>query len=324
MTEPTRTLEPRAVLVAEALTHGPIRSVEQAQPPALPGFYAWWINSDALDEFQPAVPIACPPTAPRGFGLLYIGISPSSAEGNETIASRVDYHANGKVLRSTLRYSLASLLPRLHLRPVGTTPNGKKPELHDELALTTWIKMHLGVTWAIDEEPWQPGLESRVIHLLRPPLNGTHSKHPFRFTVKEARGALLRSARQRNARGSAPRTSTKSAGRKRLEVPPATDSKRDSGYALYSQRLTANDLSTGIVRVPRATKSVFPSEPAQVTVVLRGKTVSASWNPRVGPDRERSGVLRVGSGLLAQLVSEGAILIVSKANDGSIGLNLFG
>ena len=66
-----------------------------------------------------------------------------------------------------------------------------------------------------------------------------------------------------------------------------------------TQRVTAADINAGQIRIPSVntakTKSLFPSEPSTVTVVLRGHTLNCDWNPRMGPDRERSGVLRIGA-----------------------------
>jgi hypothetical protein len=57
------------------------------------------------------------------------------------------------------------------------------------------------------------------------------------------------------------------------------------------------------------TKWLFPSAKGLVDVTLRGQALSASWDPRMGPDRERSGVLRVGP-VLRQLVEEDVVLEV--------------
>jgi hypothetical protein len=61
-----------------------------------------------------------------------------------------------------------------------------------------------------------------------------------------------------------------------------------------TQRVTEADLRAGQIRIPISTptKSLFPSEKVPLRVVLRGAALDARWDPRMGPDRERSGVLR--------------------------------
>lgn len=77
-----------------------------------------------------------------------------------------------------------------------------------------------------------------------------------------------------------------------------------------TQRVTANDIATGQVRVPRRTKTIFPRDKAELDVVLRGTALRATWDPRLVP-RERSGVIRVGRAALGSKVSEEEVLTVS-------------
>lgn len=84
-----------------------------------------------------------------------------------------------------------------------------------------------------------------------------------------------------------------------------------------TQRVTAADLRAGQIRIPSIgsapTKSLLPSMKGTIDVTLRGRALRASWDPRMGPDRERSGVLRVGP-VLRQLVDEDEMLEVSVHN----------
>ena len=95
---------------------------------------------------------------------------------------------------------------------------------------------------------------------------------------------------------------------------PSDDSHR-------TQRVTAVDLRNGRIRIPStatsSTKTVFPATRAAVEVVLRGRSVRGSWDPRMGPDRERSGVLRVGPAL-RDLVGEDDVLSASIGQGGKI------
>jgi HEPN domain-containing protein len=87
-----------------------------------------------------------------------------------------------------------------------------------------------------------------------------------------------------------------------------------------TQRITGGDREAGIVRVPQASKQHLPSERTTVNLVLRGSKLGlVRWDPRLGPDRERSGVLRVGREAAAAL-SEGTVLRITAA-DGAISLD---
>lgn len=89
-------------------------------------------------------------------------------------------------------------------------------------------------------------------------------------------------------------------------------------------RVTATDLESGRIRVPTRgsapTKSLLPSGKATLNVMLRGRSVSARWDPRMGPDRERSGVLRIDVGL-SDLVGEDEVLMVSEHGGGVFALD---
>lgn len=109
--------------------------------------------------------------------------------------------------------------------------------------------------------------------------------------------------------------------RKSAHDPPAPivpGSKSSSGASSRTQRMTAKDVDAGQIRVPAATKVFFPNERTEVTVALRGTRFQARWDPRNGPDRARSGVLRFGAGKLDRLVSENETLSVSRSANGVI------
>lgn len=88
-----------------------------------------------------------------------------------------------------------------------------------------------------------------------------------------------------------------------------------------TQRVTANDLRAGQIRLPRPAKRFFPSVKARVDLVLRGTRVEASYDPRLGPDRERSAVLRVGAERLRAEVREDEVLHVSRGLGGVVLLD---
>ena len=57
---------------------------------------------------------------------------------------------------------------------------------------------------------------------------------------------------------------------------------------------------------------------AYVTVVLRGWESSPQWRPRYGPDRERSGVLRIGRKELAARVAADEVLNITLGDSDRI------
>jgi hypothetical protein len=76
------------------------------------------------------------------------------------------------------------------------------------------------------------------------------------------------------------------------------------------------DLAAGIVRVPPSSKLLFPAERAMMTVALRGAFLQdVRWDPRLGPDRERSGVLGIGKQAASQLI-EGERLVIERVDGG--------
>jgi len=94
-----------------------------------------------------------------------------------------------------------------------------------------------------------------------------------------------------------------------------------SSTSYRTQRVTEADLRAGQIRIPVSTptKSLFPSERGNLTIVLRGKPLDARWDPRMGPDRERSGVIRVADKeTLRALVRPDEVLRVTVTADGNL------
>jgi hypothetical protein len=88
---------------------------------------------------------------------------------------------------------------------------------------------------------------------------------------------------------------------------------------LHSQRVTAADKRSGIIRFPKQAKILFPDAKSEVEVLLLGATVRGSYDPRTGPDRERSAVLRVGKNVLGS-VRTNERLTVSRGASGTVCL----
>jgi hypothetical protein len=98
----------------------------------------------------------------------------------------------------------------------------------------------------------------------------------------------------------------------RTETAPASE---------LSQPVTAVDKQNGRIRIPRAAKSLLPPTKADIEVLLRDTRISSSYDPRIGPDRERSGVLRVGKDVLDRLVHVGERLRITRGRGGVVRLS---
>lgn len=85
-----------------------------------------------------------------------------------------------------------------------------------------------------------------------------------------------------------------------------------------TQRVTLKDIERGQIRIPASstakTKSCFPKQKTNIRVQVKGHELEGKWDPRMGPDRERSGVLRLG-GRLHELVTENEVLYFVHALD---------
>lgn len=81
-----------------------------------------------------------------------------------------------------------------------------------------------------------------------------------------------------------------------------------------TQRTTAADIAHRRIRIPIGEKDLFPSDRTRVSVRLKGVDLDeVAWDPRLGPHRERSGVLYIGP-RLAGLVLADERLIVTNAD----------
>lgn len=88
------------------------------------------------------------------------------------------------------------------------------------------------------------------------------------------------------------------------------------GSTLQTQRITAIDINGGRIRVPRDSKRAFPSEREYVRVDLRGESLNCRWDPRYGPDKDRSGVVGVSRTVLQRLVQIDERLTITRTDSG--------
>lgn len=110
-------------------------------------------------------------------------------------------------------------------------------------------------------------------------------------------------------------------GRGRQAPPPARISstaghqeprepRREHPMSTRTQRITATDIANGRIRIPSASKHLFPGERTQIEVRIRSTQVTARWDPRFGPP-ERSGTIGIGRQLLPSLVQPNETLMVT-------------
>jgi hypothetical protein len=176
--------------VVDELLGLPMARIEEARiaAPEKPGSYAWWCDRSAIPPKLPAPPH---PTEP--YNLLYVGIAPSGPRSASNLRRRLRQHTSANIGSSTFRFSLTALLwqqegwrPRWNDRPI--------LDDRDLSSLGSWQLQHLAVRWREDGEPWST--ESKVISLMRPPMNRDHNdRHPFFTSMGVARNELRRAGR---------------------------------------------------------------------------------------------------------------------------------
>ncbi len=91
--------------------------------------------------------------------------------------------------------------------------------------------------------------------------------------------------------------------------------------ACRTQRITAVDIRSGRICLPRRTKRFFPRTKGHVVIILRGERIEVRYDPRIGPDRERSAVLSVGRERLERLVKVDESLSVSVGEKGGVRID---
>jgi double-stranded uracil-DNA glycosylase len=86
----------------------------------------------------------------------------------------------------------------------------------------------------------------------------------------------------------------------------------------WTQRVTESDLARGQLRLKQPARRLFPSGRSDVEIVLRGERVMAAYDPRHGPDGNRSPVLRIGVQRARALVSPNEQLRLSRGRAGVV------
>jgi TDG/mug DNA glycosylase family protein len=105
------------------------------------------------------------------------------------------------------------------------------------------------------------------------------------------------------------------------ELAAAAHAQPASREQAVSQPVTATDNAAGRIRLPRPAKGFFPTTRSRVTVVLRGTKVEGRYDPRTGPDRERSAVLNVGRQALTGVPESERLRVSVRPTDGLVALD---
>jgi len=135
--------------------------------------------------------------------------------------------------------------------------------------------------------------------------------------AKEARGANSQSTR--HASGERPdREEFIAAPRPRMAALP-------TGVVgmSYTLNVTQADIDAGQVRVTREPKRALglPSAKTLLTVSLRGEEFTVPWDPRLGPEKERSGLIRLGKGNMVRLIGDATTIIIERDASGLLVLD---
>lgn len=90
----------------------------------------------------------------------------------------------------------------------------------------------------------------------------------------------------------------------------------------FALNVTATDLSAGRIRITREAKHVLqlPVVITTVTIDLRGVQLRVAWDPKLGPDKERSGILRVPASQLRHLLGGPTMLRIGRDAAGLLTL----
>jgi hypothetical protein len=225
----------------------------------------------------------------RNEQLLYIG------ESHRGLRSRMrGNHLRGNARSSTLRNKVAK---SFGFPPTGPRAYGREAEQSISTKLLECDVRFLAVDPALID-----AAQAELIRELDPPMNDHPGQVP-RWRINEVREFLA----------IAPQSTM---------APAALDKEEAvrSARLAESQRVTLTDIRAGRIRFPRAAKAYFPKERDDVQIVLRGVQLNARYDPRRGPDKERSAALRVQKANLEELVHADDVLSLSVV-DGIVQLD---
>jgi TDG/mug DNA glycosylase family protein len=257
-----------------------------------------------------------PDIPPRPGGVLLVGINPAP------VSVAAGHYYQGRIGRRLWRR-----LERLGLLKDPVVPGAEDEAFAREgHGLTDLVKRPTRASVELSDEElsagveelrakirdWQPGL---VLFAFKAP-----ARRLLGGSVTPGSGPELESAATFLLTGPyAPRSDAErvDAELRRL-LDRGTSERSDEAQ---SQRVTATDIAAGRIRLPRPAKRFFPTSNGPVEIVLRGTRVTASYDPRLSPDKERSGVVHVGAERLHELVQANEVLRVSRGLAGVVSLD---
>lgn len=219
--------------------------------------------------------------------VLYVGLAGTSVHGrvNAYYGTRIGArspHAGGWFLK------MLSVLPQLHVHYAAAD----KPTVAEDRMLAAF--------------------SAQVSDAARRTLHDPDRPIPF-ANIEWPKGRYKRHGITGAKQPKAPRASVAAAPPAASPAPAATEAPL---HQTRSQRVTAADLAAGRIRIPRgATKALLPAIRQDIDIALRGERLRCRWDPRTGPDQERSGVLAVGRRVLQALVEVDDVLDV-RLRDG--------
>lgn len=246
-----------------------------------------------------------PDIPPRPGGVLLVGINPAP------VSVSAGHYYQGRLGRRLWRRLeglglLRDPVPGAEDKAFAAEGHGltdlvKRPTLSSDLL--SQAELRAGSESLCERiRAWQPGL---VLFAFRAPtveLLGRDVKPGWCGEVEGVPAFLL----------SGPYASRAESDRIDRELIEQLGQQPSEAVGARTQRVTANDLERGQIRLPREAKRLFPVDRGEVEVILRGMRVRASYDPRTGPDRERSAVLRIGKETLKGVVKMGDVLRVTR------------
>ena len=204
-------------------------------------------------------------------------------------------HRDGSVNFSTFRRTLASAL--------NLVADGRA----DEGVLTEWMQEHLAVAWRSSDDPdGLAAIEHAVLAQLDPVLN-LRGMDPT-----DLRRELKR---RRSKKGVlAPRMP-------QLQTTAVEPQRERDGMGHWRLNVTDKDINGGQIRITReAKRDMRLMEPTELEVRLRGEMFPCTYDPRLGPDKERSGLIRLGKANLTRLLGGPLELTAARGVDGVLDL----
>lgn len=98
------------------------------------------------------------------------------------------------------------------------------------------------------------------------------------------------------------------------------DTRPGRGGRSFQLNVTDKDIQAGHIRVTREPKREpgFPQERSTLDINFGGNAMRVSWDPRSGPDQERSGLLRIGRAVAYRLITTPQTLVILRRHDGVI------